>query len=356
MIRVYIADDSPTVVHLFQMMLEGAPDIRVVGTAGDGLQAKAEVQLLKPDVLVTDLWMPGLDGYGLISWVMSQQPTPILVLSDAVDRQGSEAVVKCLALGALEARAKPRAGTSEQFAQSRVEFLFLLRALSGVKTVRRWSLGDRREEVPAATPHSAPPTAGGQGRLEVVAIGASTGGPQVLQAILSRLPVGFQLPILLALHIEAGFMEGMRSWLKSITPLRVLMGVAEGVPEPGTVYLPREGQHLVVTPNGRLGNLRPLPFETLLPSVDRLFASVAEAYGSRACGIILTGMGRDGAAGLKAMRAARARTIAQDEASCIIYGMPKVALEMGGVERSMSPDQMVVELLKLGLERNGGGG
>jgi len=348
MIRVYIAEDSPTVVHLFHRMLEGTPDFEVVGTARDGLQAKHDLQVLKPDVLVTDLHMPGLDGYELISWVMDLRPLPILVLSDAIDREGQTVVSRCLALGALEARTKPVAGTPEQFARSRAEFQSLLRTLSGVQTVRHLPPGDVRLAKPRESATSADP-----GRLapEIVAIGASTGGHRVIQTLLERLPRTYPLPILLALHIDGAFADGLASMLEASTSLRVRLGCASEPPEGGTVYLAAGGHHLTVTRDGRVDGLESLVTETLTPSVDRLFTSVAVAYGPRACGIILTGMGRDGAVGLKAMRMAGATTFGQDESSCVVYGMPKVAAELGAVERLMSPAQMADALLEMGRRR-----
>lgn len=343
MIRVYIAEDSVTVQHILTRMLEGERDILVVGAAMDGVKAQADLAVLKPDLLITDLWMPGQDGYALIEWVMRNQPIPVLVLTDAVDVEGQETVVRCLALGALEV-------LSKSHMPSRDGLLRLIRTLSGVRPIRL------RGRVPGASALPVPLPDFGRAVQrqppELVVFGASTGGPQVLQAVLSSLPAAFPLPILLAVHIENGFMGGLVRWLGTITPLEVRMDAEGERPRPGCVYFPREAHHLTLDPQGCLRALVPESGEVLVPSVDRLFHSVALARPGRAVACLFTGMGRDGASGMLALRRGGSLTLAQDEDSCVVYGMPKAAMENGGAERSLTPVQMVAELLHLAQDQN----
>lgn len=337
--RVYFAEDSPTVARVLQSLLEGAPDLASAGVGADGLQARADLERLRPDILVTDLNMPGMDGFQLIQWVMEHQPMPIVVLSDALDAGDREMAMKCLGLGAMEARAKPKAGSPAELSESREAFQGLLRALKHVKPISRRSALNERASAPLRLPRSCSP--------ELIAIGASTGGPPVILSLLKALGKGFPLPILLSLHMEKGFMRDFGNSLSRSTGWPVKFGADGEIPRPGILYLPEEGQHLVLDPFGSLGSVTPLAEEHLVPSVDRLFHSLAEHAARQTCALLLTGMGRDGAEGLKAIRDAGGLTFAQDEESCVVYGMPKAAADLGAAQAMMNPPEMVAALQRI---------
>lgn len=337
--RVYFAEDSPTVARVLQSLLEGAPDLASAGIGADGLQARADLERLRPDILVTDLNMPGMDGFQLIQWVMENQPIPIVVLSDALDAGDREMAMKCLGLGAMEARAKPRAGSPAELSESREAFQGLLRALKHVKPISRRSVSDARTPAPLILPRSSSP--------DLLAIGASTGGPPVILSILKALGKGFPLPILLSIHMEKGFMRDFGNSLSRSTGWAVKSGAEGEIPRPGVLYLPEEGQHLILDSSAHLASVMPLAEDHLVPSVDRLFHSLAGNAGRQTCALLLTGMGRDGAQGLKAIRNAGGLTFAQDEDSCVVYGMPKAAADLGAAQAMMNPLEMVAALKRI---------
>ena len=311
MIRVYLAEDSPTVAAAFRQLLEGDPDLALAGWAQDGARAREELPRVRPDILVTDLNMPGLNGLDLIRWAMEHQPLPILVLSDTAREDGSPLAFQCLEAGATEIGPKPRGGP--RAGQDREELRQLLRVLAGVRVV------GRRPGPPPAAP--------GPARVRCVGIGASTGGPQALWEIFrgfrDRLPV----PVLVAQHIAPGFLEGLVAWLGATTPLPAVVAEPGMLPRPGQAHFAPAECVLTLEPDGRLG-VRRGPGNAAHPhSADALFHSLARSLGPGACGVLLTGMGRDGAQGLLAMRQAGARTVAQAQQGCLVYGMPRAAAE-----------------------------
>lgn len=313
MIRIYLAEDSPTVVEVFRRLLEGDPELKLVGVASDGLQAAGEIPGLHPDILVTDLHMPRMDGMALIRWVMDQHPIPILVLSNTAQQTESTLAFKCLEAGATAIGPKIRGGIHLE--ENRKELHRLLRVLAGVRVVRR-----KPESVPSPTT--------GPGSIRLVGVGASTGGPQALQGLFQGLSADFPVPIVAVQHIAHEFLEGLTRWFTETTPLRCHVAL-DGAPLiPGQVHFAPSGRHLEVTAEGRLRHVLATPGEIHVPSVDRLFHSLARHFGANSCGVLLTGMGRDGAEGLKAMRKAGAWTVAQAEAGCMVYGMPKAAVDL----------------------------
>ena len=336
MTSVYFAEDSPTIARVLQSLLEGAPDLTLAGVGRDGLQAKADLEALQPDILVTDLHMPGMDGFQLIQWVMAHQPIPIVVLSDALDTGNREMAMRCLGLGAMEARVKPKVGTPEEWAASRENFKGLLRALAHVKPIKGTPQRRVVSPTPLALSSRKPPT--------ILAVGASTGGPPAILSILGGLGAGFSLPVLLAIHMEKGFMESLGQSLSRSTGWPVRFGAEGEIPRPGVLYLPAEGQHLLVDKSGRLTSAKPDSQELLVPSVDLLFHSLAEACGEQTCALLLTGMGRDGAEGLRAIRNAGGLTFAQSQESCVVFGMPKAAADIGAAQGMLSPLDMVATL------------
>jgi two-component system chemotaxis response regulator CheB len=330
-IRVLVADDSELFRELLARVVGADPGFEVVAVAADGNEAAAQARALKPDVITMDLNMPDADGFSGIARIMAETPTPILVLT--VSREETVGF-RALSLGALDLLEKPQATTDlddyGRLLRSR------LRLLAGVKVIRH--VRGLRERA------AAPPRR--SGRADLVAIGASLGGPRALAALLRGLSPGLRAPIVIVQHIADGFTEGLASWLALETRLDV-HEARDGEPlVPGAVILAPTGRHLVVTEGtARLSDAPPV--ETFKPSVTTLLVSAARAYGARACGVILTGMGRDGAEGLKAIRDAGGPTLVQDEATSAVFGMPRAAIELGAADRILPLDEIPRALAEL---------
>jgi two-component system chemotaxis response regulator CheB len=330
-IRVLVADDSELFRQLLARVVAGEPGFEVVALAADGNAAAAHARAQKPDVITMDLNMPDADGFSGIARIMAETPTPILVLT--ANRE--EAVgFRALSLGALDILEKPQA-TSDLEEYGRV-LRSRLRLLAGVKVIRHMR-GLR--ERPVGVPRIA-------GRADLVVIGASLGGPRALVTLLRGLPSTFPAPIAIVQHIADGFTEGLAAWLASESRLDVREACDGDVLRPGRVLVAPTGRHLLVGDGiARLSDAPPV--DTFRPSVNPLFMSAARSHGARACGVILTGMGRDGADGLKAIRSAGGATLAQDETSSAVFGMPRAAIEAGAVDRVLPLDDIARALVEL---------
>ena len=327
-IRVLLVDDSPIALVVLRRLLGSAPDLHVVGAAQNGAEALALISQVQPHVIVTDLHMPVMDGFRFVREAMMKHPIPVLGLSASLDReQGASNAFRFLDAGAVDVMLKPEAGLNAVSEQMARELIARIRVVSRVKVVTRF-------QRPAAAPPSpsAPPPAGAQ-KDRIVAIGTSTGGPQALQVILSSLPGDFPAPILCVQHITVGFLTGMVEWLGGQCALAVRTAQVWEPALPGVVYFAPEGAHLGVGDAGKL--LCPVtpPVDGHRPSATFLFESVAARYGPRAVGVLLTGMGKDGARGLLAVARAGGDTIAQDEGTSVVFGMPAEAVALGAAKR-----------------------
>jgi two-component system chemotaxis response regulator CheB len=322
-IRVLIADDSSLARGLLRCLLEAEPGIEVVGEACNGRQAVEMVQALRPSLVTMDLEMPVMGGLQAIEAIMCTRAVPILVVSSVADAQGA---LQAVAHGALDVVGKPDYGSGDAAA-----FVAKVRLLAGVSVITRMRA---RLEPAAATPAQALPSApvgvpALRGGEPVFAIAASTGGPQALAAILPALGRGFPCPVLVAQHISDGFAQGMVDWLGALCQMPVRLARHGDALVPGTIHVSPSEHDLAVAPGERLALRARAPGCVYRPSCDVLLASAAQVFGARAVGVILSGMGHDGAAGLAAIRAAGGHTLAQDEASSVVYGMNRVAIERG---------------------------
>ncbi len=327
MIRVVVAEDSRAARELLVEILRGDPGITVVGEAADGARAVEMVERMRPDLVTMDIHMPGMDGFQATREIMARVPTPILIVSSAADRSDVALSLQATRHGALMVLPKPSSPGSPTFDAEARELVAMVKALADVKLVRR------RTVAPSA-PATASPAPGPRPgpRPRVVAVAASTGGPAAIQTVLSALPGDFPLPVLVVQHISPGFVGPLAEWLGGSTPLRVrVAGVGERLAA-GTVYLAPDGHHLGVGAGGLVLLGDGAPVAGFRPSGSFLFQSVARAYGAAAVAVILTGMGSDGVAGLEAARKAGARVLAQDEATCVVYGMPREAVRAGVVD------------------------
>lgn len=319
MIRVIVADDSAVVADILTAVLEQDPEIRVVGRAKNGAEAVDLVKALRPDLLLLDVCMPVMDGIQATAAIMAACPVPILVVAASVN-ESTNVAFKAIQAGAVDVVEKPALTLTADYA--RLDLIRHVKLVSRVTPVRRGRAGLPLRCTPP--PESAD---------RVVAIAASTGGPPALAHVLGALGGGFPSPILVVQHISPGFLEGFVEWLGSVVPMPVCIAERGEEPEPGRVHLAPEGCHLGLDVRGRLVISRDPPRDGHRPSGTVLFESVAEACGPYGVGVLLTGMGRDGADGLKALRDAGGRTICQDEATSVIWGMPKAGVEVGAAER-----------------------
>jgi len=329
-VRVLVADDSPLFREALAQIVAADGTFEVVALAADGDQAAAAVRAHRPDVVTMDLHMPDADGFSGIARIMAESPTPILVLTATpTEAAGFQA----LSLGALDILEKPASGAD--LAVYGAVLRNRLRLLAGVKVIRhlRGLRGSRRAASRPA------------GRRDLVVIGASLGGPRALVQILRALPADLPVPVAVVQHIADGFTDGLAGWLAQETPLEVRTAVHRDALRPGLVLLAPTGHHLEVA-DGYVRLTDDPPVETFRPSVNPLFASAARVYGARACGVILTGMGRDGARGLRLLKDAGGHTLAQDEASSAVFGMPRAAIEAGAVDRIVPLDEMARAILE----------
>jgi two-component system chemotaxis response regulator CheB len=337
MIRVLLVDDSPIALHIMQRLLSGLPDIQVIGTAANGREALNLLPVLNPDVICTDLHMPVMDGLAFTREVMNKYPRPILVVSISVER-GSSNVFRLLEAGAVDFYPKPRDILETDQGKLAMELASKIRILSGVHVFRRSGTAKGASSLPDIL--SLQPRAS----VRIVVIGASTGGPQALHEILSHLPAGFPVPVVCVQHIGSGFLSDMVAWLAEISPLPVRIAVHGDVPQAGVVYFAPEDAHLELDDDGRFNLSQAAPCDGHRPSISASMNAAAHHFGAGTVGVLLTGMGRDGAEGMAAIAAAGGVTIAQDEASSAVYGMPREAVVLGAAQQVLALEQIAPAL------------
>jgi two-component system, chemotaxis family, protein-glutamate methylesterase/glutaminase len=340
-IRVLIVDDSAFVRQALVRMLSSAPDIEVVGTAVDGKDGLEKAVALRPDVVTLDIKMPRMGGLEALRRIMTECPVPVLLLS-SLTAEGGEITLRGLELGALDFVDKSSVKGHMNLLELADELKAKVRALARVPRDRV-----HPQEGPPAEAR-VPLSASHAKGAEVVVIGTSTGGPPALQAIIPKLPSGLASSILVVQHMPVGFTRSLADRLASRSALPVREAEEGDSVSPGVVLIAPAGRHMKVQRRGGAAHvwLDDEPRSSLhRPSVDVLMASVAKAYGPRSLGVILTGMGSDGVEGLRAIRQTGGRTFAESEESCVIYGMPKAAVEAGVVDRSVPLARMADEIL-----------
>ncbi len=332
-------------VREFLVHILGAdPGIRVVGTANDGEDALEAISRTRPDVITMDVHMPKLNGVDATRRIMETCPTPIVVVSGSTDPREVATTFEAMEAGALAVLRRPAGiGHPDHEATAR-ELVQTVKLMSEVKVVRRWSRA--RREAAVARP-AAPVLGRAPGKVKIVALGASTGGPPVLQTILSQLPRDFPAPVLVVQHMAAGFVRGFIEWLTQSSRLPIHLA-AHGEPIlPGHVYVAPDEFQMKVERGGRIALTKDAPENGLRPSVSYLFRSVAEAYGSDAVAGLLTGMGRDGAEELKLLKDKGAFTFAQDKESSVVHGMPGEAIKLEAATLVLPPEKIAPTLMSL---------
>lgn len=344
-IRVLIVEDSPVAQEFLTYILSSDPDIEVVGVARNGAEALESAKRLRPSVITMDIHMPIMDGFEATRRIMETAPTPIVVVSGSAGAQEVASTFRAMEAGALAVVLRPPGMNHAAFEADSKRLILTVKLMSEIKVVRRISRGPNER---AQEPELRLQELRRASSIQLVAIGASTGGPPILREILSRLGGDFPFPILIVQHIAAGFVEGFAEWLSGACDIPVRLASHCERALPGHGYVAPDGFHLGVTEGPRLALSDDRPeFNGLRPSVAYLFKSVAKVLGNRSVGVLLTGMGRDGAEELKLMRDGGAVTIAQDEASSVVHGMPGEAIKIGGAAYVLSPAGIAATLLAL---------
>jgi two-component system chemotaxis response regulator CheB len=349
-VKVFLVEDSPVALKILEGLLAESPDITIAGTARNGVEALAQIPKVQPDVICTDLLMSKMDGLELTQQIMAKFPRPILVISQAVEGHTSEMAIRLLKAGAVDIFTKPKSGLQEDYKKSSVALINKIKVLSGVKVFTK--------PIKPALIYSTSPQSGRPlppsvpGAYKVLAIGASTGGPQALQKILGQLPASFPLPVVCIQHISEGFLAGLVNWMNVECALTVKIAEDRELLQPGFVYFAPEKYHLMVDNHGRCVYSSIAPVSGHRPAIGITFESLAAAYGKGVIAALLTGMGRDGAEGLLTIAQKGGLTIAQDEASSIIYGMPHEAAKLGAAREVLDIDAIAPFVLK-SLQRGG---
>ena len=340
MIRVFVVEDSPLMCKILVTLLNNDPQILVVGVARDGKEALDFLPHLKPDIMTLDMDLPVVDGLEVTRQVMTRYPTPILIVSSSVFKTGMEKVFRAISWGALDVMDKSDL-ISKGEGRTGEELIEKIKSLTRVKPLDRTLLKFREEKREVLLKKK------GGASHRMVAIVASTGGPQALLKILKPLPEDFPCGIVIVQHIASGFLPGMVDWLNKECKIRVKVGEDQEIIQAGVAYIAPDHFQMRVVEGGRISLSDEPPTNGHRPSGDILLESVARVYGKGSIGIILTGMGKDGVLGMKAIKQVRGKTIAQDEKSCVVFGMPHAAIETGAVDQVLSLEKIAEELLSL---------
>jgi two-component system chemotaxis response regulator CheB len=342
-IRVLIVEDSATVLTFLTHILGSDPNIEVAGTASDGTEALDAVIRTKPDVVTMDIHMPQMNGFDATRQIMETHPTPIIIVSGSTATQEVATTFRALDAGAVAMVPRPRGPDHPDHETTARELVQTVKLMSEVRVVKRWPRHRTEARIPVP-PKVRNDTAAG--KIQIVAIGASTGGPVALQTILSGLEKDFPAPVLIVQHMAPGFIQGFVDWLAQSCNLAVrIAGHGDSLLR-ATAYVAPDGVHLGVQA-GRIMLSKDAPENGLRPSASYLFRSVANVYGGRALGVLLTGMGKDGAAELKLMKDQGATTVAQDRESSIVYGMPGEAVKLDAASYVLPVDKIAAALQSL---------
>lgn len=329
-IRVLVVDDSAFMRRILTELLSAEPDIEVAGTARDGQDGVEKALALAPDVITLDVEMPRLDGYGALQAIMQRRPTPVVMVSSHT-REGAEATIRALALGAVDVLAKPSGPISLDMATVREDLVRKVRAAAGARVRYRRSLAEWTPPARSPRPPGPPgPAAGSPGRAaRAVAIACSTGGPGALHQVVPRLPADLPAAVLVVQHMPPGFTRSLAQRLDDLSPIAVKEAEDGDPVRPGQVLVAPGGKHMVVGADGKVRLTEDPPVHGVRPAADPLLESLPPVFGSRVLAVVLTGMGYDGARGVRAVKRAGGRCVAEDASTCVVYGMPRVVIEMG---------------------------
>jgi two-component system chemotaxis response regulator CheB len=337
-VRVLVAEDSPTVRELLVSILKADAGIEVVGAVDDGEKAVAAAARLRPDVVTMDVHMPGLGGFEATRRIMTATPMPILIVSGTLSDEAINSF-RAVEAGAVALVRRPPGPAHPAHAEVAAELVRMIKLMAEVKVVRRWERRDKKTPPPRPVPASTR-----RRTVRVVAMGASTGGPAVLQGVFMELRTRLSVPVLVVQHIAPGFVAGLAEWLSRSTGIAAVIASDGETAVAGRVYFAPDDRHLCIDRNFRIVLAKGAPENGMRPSVSCLFRSVCTAFGPDAAGVLMTGMGRDGAKELKEMRDAGALTIVQDEQSSVVFGMPRAARDLDAAEHVCAADAIAATL------------
>ncbi len=346
MIKVLIVDDSHTTMEYLKYLLDSDDEIMIVGIAENGEEAVELSKRKRPDVILMDINMPRMDGFEATRIIMENNPVPIIIMSATHDVKDTVIVFRAMEAGAVTLLNKPWGIDRPDYERDSEELLQNVKLMSEVKVIRRCKFMREAARKPRPKPPAVKPVAM-PGEINVIAIGASAGGPPVLQEILLKIPKNFPVPILIVQHISSGFIDGLTKWLGQGTDCAIHVAAHGEILLPGHVYFAPDDYHMGVDGSGRVVLSRAKTENNSRPSISFLFRSMADVYGATAAGVLLTGMGKDGADGLKLMKNKGAVTIAQDKESSLVHGMAGEAIKLDAAVYELPSESIADALIDL---------
>jgi len=345
MIKILIVDDSPTEVALLESIFRHEKDLSIVGVAKNGEEAIKKAQTLKPDIITMDIQMPVMNGLQATRAIMSQFPLPIVIVSSAINAESMAITFEALEAGALAVVAKPVNDNKDSYIKATQKIVDMVRSMAEIHVIKRRFFTKPETKLPVK-----PSLKQAEHCYELIAIGSSVGGPQALKTIFSALPNDFPIPIVVVQHMTRGFINGFALWLNNNTDMNIKVADDREVLKSGTIYFAQDAHHTQVAREHdklivklKVGS----SVSGFCPSATVLFESVAKVCGSNAIGIILTGMGNDGASGLLELKKVNAHTLIQDPNSAIVFGMAGVAQSMGAVDKVIELNHMANYLISI---------
>ncbi|MHB0991474.1 MAG: chemotaxis-specific protein-glutamate methyltransferase CheB [Burkholderiales bacterium] len=350
MIKVLVVEDSPALCEFLSGILGSDPDIRIVGTASNGEEAVDAAKYYRPDVITMDIHMPKMDGLEATRRIMEIAPIPIVIVSGSVDPHENTKTFRAMEAGALAVLRRPEGIGQPDHEATAKEFVQTVKLMSEVKVVRRWPKKSGKPVLPHIV--KAPPSK--PVNIQVIALGASTGGPPILQTILAMLPKDFLPPILIVQHMASGFIASFAEWLALSSSLPVHVATHGELMLPGHVYIAPDEYQMRVEEEGVIVLTKAGQENGMRPSVSYLFRSLAAVYGGNVVAGLLTGMGRDGATELKLLKEKGASTFVQDKHSSVVHGMAGEAIKIDAAMFVLAPDKIAAVLVELANNKKRG--
>lgn len=335
--KVLIVEDSESVQLLLRKIIEDDPQLEVIGIASNGKEALQFLETTPPDVITMDIMMPKMNGFDATRKIMSTNPIPIIIISAKYKSEDLKTGFEALEAGAVVILEKPPGIKDPSFPKIAKNIQTTIRSVDGLKLITR---KHHKQKPPLSLKETY------RSPCEIIAIGSSLGGPQALKELLSGLPEDFSTPILIVQHISQGFGIGFAEWVQRNTKKRVLIPKNQEIIEPNTIYIAPDNEHMVVKKNGVIHLENSDPVKNLKPAVSKLFSSVNDTYGKKAAAILLSGMGSDGANELLILKNSGALTIAQDEESCLAFGMPGEAVKLNAAKEVLPLEEIAPFLIK----------